>query len=109
MRIDPDRFTPAELADLPPDDPALLALLAADADLAAEVELTRRVRRLLRELQQAELVVPPEFEARLMARVREDKALFDLLDFGFGGLGKALIELLNLLFGLLPAPKPVAA
>ncbi len=37
-----------------------------------------------------------------MARVREDVTLLDLFDLGFGGIGYALIELLNTLFGAFP-------
>ena len=50
-----------------------------------------------------------EFEERLMARIREDRTLLDLLDLGLTGIGRTLIELLNLLFSLLPGPEPTAA
>jgi hypothetical protein len=85
------------------------AWLAAHPDAAAEVEIARRVRLLMRALSEAAIVVPEGFEARLMARVREDRTLLDLLDLGVSGVGRALIELINLLLALLPAPQPAAA
>ena len=63
----------------------------------------------MRELELASIVVPAGFEARLMARLREDRTLLDLLDLGFSGLGRVLIELLDLLLSLLPAPVPQPA
>jgi len=42
----------------------------------------------------------------LMERVRADKTLLDLLDLSMSGFGRALIELLNVLFSLLPATSP---
>lgn len=85
------------------------AWLEAHPDAAAEVAIARRVRALMVELRAASIVVPAGFEARLMERVREDTTLLDLFDLGLGGIGRALIELLNVLFGLLPAPQASAA
>jgi hypothetical protein len=78
--------------------------LAAHPDEAAQVEIARRVRAFMTELQAMEVRVPADFERRLLARVHEDMTLLDLLDLGFGGLGYALIEFLNTLFAALPAP-----
>jgi len=84
------------------------AWLAAHPAEAAEVAIARRVRALMVELQSAAITVPPGFEARLMARVREDTTLLDLLDLGLAGLGQALLDLLDAIFGLLPI-QPAAA
>jgi hypothetical protein len=81
------------------------AWLVAHPAAAAEIAIARRVRALMVELRAAEIAVPAGFEARLMARVRDDTTLLDLLDLGLAGIGRALIELLNVLFGLLPDPQ----
>lgn len=79
------------------------AWLQAHPAAAAEVAAARRVKTLMAQLRQAEIAIPANFEARLLERVREDKTLLDLLDLGLAGLGRALLELLDILFGLLPA------
>src|SRR3954469_16171964 len=79
--------------------------LAEHPDAAAEIAVARRVRALMRELAAAAITVPDGFEDRLMARLRQDRTLLDLLDLGFLSAGRALIELLNLLLSLLPAPR----
>jgi hypothetical protein len=61
------------------------------------------------ELRRAEIAVPDDFQARLMARIRQDATLLHLLDFGLGGLGQAILELLAAFFAFLPAPQPQAA
>ncbi|HNP73857.1 MAG TPA: hypothetical protein PLO33_09015 [Kouleothrix sp.] len=98
-----------DLADGVLAGPEWDAWLEAHPEAAAEVELARRVRRLLGRLHEAQIAVPEGFEARLMARIRDDRTLLDLLDLGLTGLGRALLELLNILFSLLPAPEPAAA
>ncbi|MBK9942418.1 MAG: hypothetical protein U0Z44_18945 [Kouleothrix sp.] len=85
------------------------AWLAAHPEAAAEVAIARRVRLLLERLRAAEIAVPDGFEARLMARIHEDRTLLELIDLGLTGLGRALLELLNILFSLLPASQPQAA
>jgi hypothetical protein len=85
------------------------AWLSAHPNAAAEVEIARRVHTLVAELRQAAVDVPIGFEARLMARVREDATLLDLLELHLAGLGRALLELINVLIELLPEPQPVAA
>jgi hypothetical protein len=82
------------------------AWLAEHPDAAAEIAVARRVRALMRELAAAAIAVPDGFEDRLMARLRQDRTLLDLLDLGFFSAGRALIELLNILLSLLPAPLP---
>ena len=85
------------------------AWLAAHPDAAAEVALARRVRLLLGRMHEAQIAVPDGFEARLIARIRDDRTLLELLDLGLSGVGRALIELLNVLFSLLPGPEqPIA-
>lgn len=81
---------------------------AAEVERAArEVEVTRRVRALMMRLGEAEVDVPLGFEARLMARVIEDETLLGLLEVYLSGFGRALVEFINLLLGLLPqAPQP---
>ncbi|MFN8481193.1 MAG: hypothetical protein U0074_25640 [Kouleothrix sp.] len=52
-------------------------------EAAAEVAIARRVRRLLVQLQAAEVALPAGFEQRLMDRICQDRTLLDLLDLGF--------------------------
>jgi hypothetical protein len=99
----------ADLADGTLTGPEWETWLAGHPEAAAEVEIARRVRLLMVELRAASVEVPAGFEARLLARVREDKTLLDLLDLGLAGIGRTLIELLNALFGLFPEPQPAPA
>jgi hypothetical protein len=75
--------------------------LAANPDAAEQVEIARRVRALLLRLQNAQVILPEGFEARLLERVRADSTLLDLLEVWFLGFGGALMEILDLVFGLL--------
>ena len=93
-----------ELADGVLAGPEWDAWLAQHPEAAAEVAIARRVRALLRELEAAAITVPDGFEARLMERLHQDRTLVDMLDLFFSGTGRALIELLNILLSLLPAP-----
>lgn len=94
-----------DLADGTLSGPEWDAWLAEHPDAAAEVAVARRVRALMRELSASAIVVPDGFEQRLMARLRQDRTLLELLDLGFWSAGRALIELLNILLSLLPAPE----
>src|SRR5689334_15942250 len=104
----PDNQAPdlTDLADGTLSGPEWDAWLAEHPAAAAEVAIARRVRVLMRDLAAAAIVVPDGFEERLMARLRQDRTLLDLLDLGFFTAGRALIELLNVLLSLLPAPQP---
>jgi hypothetical protein len=104
MDLDDAEVNLADLADGTLAGPEWEAWLAAHPAAAAEVEIARRVRRLLAQMSAADIPVPAGFEARLIARIREDRTLLDLLDLGVSGMGRALLDLLNLLLSLLPAP-----
>lgn len=95
-----------DLADGTLSGPEWDAWLDAHPDAAAELAVAQRVRALMRELAAAAINVPEGFEQRLMARLRQDRTLLDLLDLGFFSAGRAVIELLNILLSLLPAPTP---
>ena len=92
-----------DLADGTLTGPEWDAWLAEHPDAAAEVAVAQRVRALMRDLAAAAISVPDGFEERLMARLRQDRTLLDLLDLGFFSAGRTLIELLNILLSLLPA------
>ena len=109
MTINDPEINLTDLADGTLAGPEWDAWLAAHPDAAAEVAIARRVRALMIELRAASVAVPADFEARLMQRVREDVALLDLLDLGLAGFGRALIELINALLGVLPEPQPAAS
>lgn len=83
--------------------------LAVHPEAAAEVAIARRVRRLMHELRAIPVEVPPDFEARLLARVQVNTTLLDLLELGLAGCGRALLELLTILFELLLPPQPAAS
>ena len=93
-----------DLADGTLAGPEWDAWLAAHPAEAAEVAIARRVRALMHDLATAAIPVPDGFEERLMARLRQDRTLLELLDLGFFSAGRAVLELLNLLLSLLPAP-----
>lgn len=92
-----------DLLDAPPQGAAWDAWLAAHPDAAEELETARRVRLFLSRLHDAEVSVSPDFEARLMVRLRTDRTLLDLLDLGLAGMLEFVMELLNGLFALLPS------
>lgn len=98
-----------DLADGTLSGPEWDAWLAERPAAAAEVAVARRVRALLVELRQTQIVVPADFEARLLERVRADQTLLDLLELSVSGVGRALLELLSLLLDLAPAPQPALA
>lgn len=100
----------AELAERDPGDPELARWLAEHPEAAADLELARRVRLLLAELRAAEFAVPEGFEARLWARLHQEVALRNLLNLSLSGVGSLLLELIALVFGLLPtSPEPAPA
>ena len=96
-----------DLADETLSGPEWDAWLAAHPQAAAEVAVARRVRALMAELQSASFALPPGFEARLLARVREDVTLLELLELHLSGMGRALLEIVNVLLSLLPEPQPL--
>lgn len=102
--FDNEEISLADLTDGTLAGPEWDAWLEAHPEAAAEVAIARRVRALMRELQRAEIAVPADFEARLRQRIHADRTLLNLLDLGLAGVGGALIELLNAIFGMLPAP-----
>jgi len=109
MTLDNQDPNLADLADGTLFGPEWDAWLAEHPDAAAEVAIARRVRALMRDLAAEAIAVPDGFEERLMARLRQDRTLLELLDLGFFSAGRALIELLNILLSLLPAPAPQPA
>jgi hypothetical protein len=104
-----DDLNLTDLAENTPAGPEWDAWLVAHPDTATELEIARRVRLFMTVLREASIAVPADFEARLMERVRADRTLLDLLDLGLVGMGRALIEILNVLFGILPTTQPVLA
>jgi hypothetical protein len=104
MALDADEVNLTDLVDGVLAGPEWDAWLAAHPDAAAEVAAARRVRALLAELQAAAIPVPADFEARLLARIRADATLLDLIDLALAGLGRTLLEFVAALLGLLPTP-----
>ncbi|GAC1364359.1 MAG: hypothetical protein NVS2B12_07560 [Ktedonobacteraceae bacterium] len=111
-----------ELAQLLPDlvDGTLAAdvLVQAQAalpgcpDCQRDLELARQIRTLLITLQseQPELRLPVGFEARLLARVRNQQAGLDIFDLSSQAFAAWLVELINLIGGLISiAPARTAA
>ena len=102
-------FNLTDLADGTLAGPEWEVWLAAHPDLAAEVAIARQVRVLLGELRAVPIALPADFEAALMERVRRDATLLGLLDLWLAGFGRALLDLLETLFGSPPSPAPAAA
>ena len=118
-----------ELAQLIPDlvDGTVPAPLLAEAETALpqcpdcqrELAIARQVRAFLLELQaeHADLCIPAGFEARLLAQVRVQHSGLELLDLSSRTFGMWLVELINLIGGLLDpgsalggsSPKPGGA
>ena len=102
-----------ELAQLIPDlvDGSLSPELRAEAEIALtqcpdcqrELEIARQIRQLLISLQAEypELRVPAGFEARLMAQIRRQHSSLEFLDLSSKAFGVWLVELINLIGGLL--------
>lgn len=97
----------ADLAEFTTIDPNWEELLRARPELAHEIEIARKMRGLLVELRTAEIALPAGFEARLFARLRADTSLLPLLDLSLAGFGRVLLELLDLIFGILPQPAKI--
>jgi anti-sigma factor RsiW len=107
MTMNPDdEITLADLADGLLSEPEWEAWLEANPEAAAELEIARRVRSLVAELRSLPVALPAGFEERLLEQVRVDATLLDLLDLSLARVGGAILELLEALFGLLPAPRP---
>ncbi len=97
-------WTLTDLADGTLAGPDWEAWLAAHPEQAAEAAVARRVQVLLAELRTVPVVLPADFEARLLERVRRDVTVLDLLDLWLAGWGRVLLEFLDLLFASPPAP-----
>ena len=109
MAIDDQAFDLTDLVDGILAGPEIDAWLAAHPDAAAEVALARQVRALVAELRARPVQIPADFEARVLARVRQDTSLRYLLDLTLSGIGRTLLTRLLLCFELLPAPPPDAS
>lgn len=110
MTTSPNDELVAELAERDPSDPELLRWLAEHPEAAAELETARRVHLLVAQLRAAEFAVPEGFETRLLARIHQEAAVRNLLNLSLNGVGSLLLELIALVFGLLPAsPEPSRA
>ena len=109
MTLGDAEFTLTDLADGTLAGPEWEVWLAAHPDLAAEVAVAQQVRALLGELRTVPIALPADFEAVLMERVRRDATLLSLLDLWLSGFGRALLDLLEALFGAPPSPEPAAA
>lgn len=105
----PDDTTITDIVDGILSGPEWDAWLAANPEAAAEVQIARRVRALMEELRAASIEAPEGFEARLIARVRQDATLLDLFDLGFVGISRVVFELLEALFAFFPPPQPQPA
>ncbi len=79
------------------------AALPRCPDCQREIELTRQVRAMLQAIQveNAQLRIPVGFEARLLARIQRQHAGLELLDLSSKAFAQWLIELLNLVGGLI--------
>ena len=79
------------------------AALAECPDCQREYAIAQRVRAFLIELQaqNANVRIPVGFEVRLLARVQAHHSSLELLDLSSQAFGAWLVELLNLIGGLI--------
>lgn len=87
------------------------AALAECEDCRRQLEMARQVHLFLVQLQaeNTQFRVPSGFEARLLARVRQQQGALDLFDLSSKAFAQWLLELINLVGGLLgatPAARP---
>src|SRR5947199_5223813 len=104
-----------EVAQLLPDlvDGTLPEALRAEVEAALpgcpecqqQLEITRQIRALLVSLQaeHPQIRIPSGFETRLMARIHQQKNGLELLDLSSKAFGAWLIEVINLIGGLIDA------
>ena len=107
MTSSDDEFTLTDLADGTLAGPEWEVWLTGHPDIAAEVAAARQVRALRGELRTVPIALPADFEAVLMERVRRDATFLGLLDLWLSGFGRALLDLLDALFGAPLSPAPV--
>ncbi len=79
------------------------AALQLYPELQRDLEISRQIRTMLATIQSdyPELRVPPGFEAKLLARVRQRSAGLDVLDLSCTTFTAWLVEFINLIGGLL--------
>ncbi len=87
------------------------AALLQCPDCQRDLEIARQIRSLLVTLQsqQPALHVPAGFEARLLARVRNQQAGLEILDLSSQAFVAWLVEFINLVGGLLNSPSPAGS
>ena len=68
-----------------------------------EIEIVRQVRAVLQAMQaeNAHLTIPRGFEARLLTRIHQQRSGLELLDLSSKAFGEWLVELINLIGGLI--------
>ena len=99
----------ADLADGTLSGPEWEAWLLAHPQQAAEVAATRQIHALLQQLRADQVELPAHFEARILSHVHRASAVRELLNLNLSGTTRALLELLSVLFSLLPGVPPDAA
>ncbi len=79
------------------------ATLPLCPDCQREIEIVRQVRAVLQALQaeNAHLTIPRGFEARLLKRIHQQRNGLELLDLSSKAFAEWLVELINLIGGLL--------
>ena len=82
--------------------------LAQNPDIQRDLEIARQIHTLLASLQaeNPELRLPAGFEARLLARIRQENSKFDVLDLSCTTFAAWVIEFINLLGGVLATFAP---
>jgi len=87
------------------------AALLECPDCQRDLEIARQIRGILITIQreQPTLRVPAGFEARLLARVRRQQGSLDIFDLSSQAFGAWLVELINLIGGLLNVSSTVSS
>lgn len=102
MTINDNEVDLAALADGTLRGPEWDAWLASHPAAAAEVAVAQRVRVLVAQLRSVEVELPADLEARVLAQVRSNTTLLDVIELLFMGAGRTLREVLDVFFAERP-------
>jgi len=73
-------------------------------DCLSRLAMAQQAVLLLQRLREEDIALPEDFQARLIQRVVSGELALDALDFSWQGLLTTIIELLDLVFGMLAGP-----
>lgn len=84
---------------------ALQDHLRSCPDCLSRLAMAQQAVLLLQRLREEDIALPEDFQARLIQRVLSGELALDALDFSWQGLLTTIVQLLDLVFGLLAGPQ----